>query len=540
MTLSENHDMRSHETVNQWTCSARKQIGNIPYSPAHQDAQAQLRFQAQLLSSVQESVVATDLQGQVIFWGPGAEKLYGWSAEEAIGKHVTLLINPENQAAELLRMQTVRNTGFWCGQYQQKRKDGTIFWADTHISLIRDEQGHPCGYVGIDRDITCQKEAEAHRRRLENQLHEAQKMEAVGRLADGVAHDISNLLSAISGYLDTARKTLPPDHPVLSVLGGVEEAADHALGVIRSLLTFSQQTPIEMKPIDMVALLEEMIVSLQRLFPPSIEIILDFCSSDPIRILGDATRLKHALLNLAFNARDAMPQGGRIIFKLERCAPAQLRLSIIDTGPGIAADIAPHIFEPYFTTKSKGNGLGLSLVYGIVSEHGGRVEFAPQRKDGAEFHIELPVLLDRADSALAENTPRPASHVFLHVPNEYQRSIMARALQQAHMNILPSEGNRDPLDIFSVITPRPDLAVIDPDPLQIDPPRWIEQCCASAAGIPVILLTARPEQFGAEPCENILLLQKPYQIHELTELAARMLGPTVSTTKREETRWPFH
>ena len=297
------------------------------------------------------------------------------------------------------------------------------------------------------REIAARKEAEA-------QLRQAQKLEAVGHLASGIAHDFNNLLTAISGYVALAKKTLRPDHPAVSSLESVEQVAEQAEGVTRALLTFSRKTAARKQPVELAAVVEKAAHLLKRILPAGIDLIVDTGFVSGVWVNADSVQLQQVLLNLAINARDAMPNGGRLQIRLALprdggIEPQAVRLIVRDTGTGMSPETLARIFEPFFTTKPRGTGtgLGLAIVHGIVTDHGGTIEVESQVGRGTTFTVALPVARAQVrPSEPVEDREPCASHgevVLVAEDHPYVRQIMTTGLRAAGYEVGQAEDGRD-------------------------------------------------------------------------------------------------
>lgn len=361
-----------------------------------------LRFQSQLLDSVRESVVATGLNDTVIYWGKGAQALYGYSPNEVIGESFTQLIENQNPSHHSEQLEKVKREGSWQGQNLQKNKADKTFWADTMISLVSNERGEPCGFIRIDRDLT-------ERKKLEIQLQHSQKMEAIGRLAGGIAHDFNNILMVINGYCDVLLEQLDKNNSIYNQLKEIRTAGDRAVDLTRQLLTFSRKQVLQRKPINLNNLIDDMAQMIHRLIGADIQ--LKIIKDDKLGLIkSDISQLEQIIMNLVVNARDAMAQGGNLTIQTDNIylnkaqtshyhgakPGAYLLLKIQDTGCGMSSDVKERIFEPFFTTKEfgKGTGLGLSTVYGIVKQSDGFIHIETELNVGTTFYIYFPRVQD--------------------------------------------------------------------------------------------------------------------------------------------------
>jgi two-component system, cell cycle sensor histidine kinase and response regulator CckA len=370
---------------------------------ALRDGEARYR---RLTEQATDIIYNCDLEGRFTFVNPTGTRLMKYREDELLGRHFLTLIRPDyrDRAAEFYkrqRMQYIRSTYF---EFPAIAKDGTEIWVGQSVQIV-EEHGAPVGVQAIARDITA-------RLALEDQLRQAQKMEAIGRLAGGVAHDFNNVLTAILGSADLMSLMLEPDDPKWAEADAIKRAAERGAALTKRLLAFSRPHRPAASTIDLVATVRSMEPVLRRLVLDRIEIHVT--SPGPaIVVRADETSLNQIVLNLIVNARDAMPEGGRatidmsVITMGEPLAPtlgimpgAYARLSVSDAGHGIPADIQRHLFEPFFTTKpsDQGTGLGLSIVYGIVTSLGGAIEVQSEVGHGAAFTIYLPLVVDGRSS----------------------------------------------------------------------------------------------------------------------------------------------
>jgi PAS domain S-box-containing protein len=339
------------------------------------------------------AIVMLAPDGRVQTWNPAAEEMFGWRAERMIGQRL-----PE-RFAELYRAldpETQRRTVTGL-ELTVDNKAGRPVDISLSSAALRDAQGEIRGTVAIIADVTM-------RHQLEEQLRQAQKMEVVGRLAGGVAHDFNNFLTAILGYCDLATAQLDPNQPLYRHLDEIRKAGLRAGALTRQLLAFSRKQILQLVPLDLNAVIEDMGTMLDRLVGGKVVLVTRLDPAVPA-VLADAGQIEQVIVNLAVNARDAMPDGGALTvetgsarirpaeaLRLEIAAGNYVRLSFSDTGMGMTDETRSRIFEPFFTTKEKGKGtgLGLSTVYGILQQSGGGIEVQSAPGQGTTFHLYLP------------------------------------------------------------------------------------------------------------------------------------------------------
>lgn len=355
---------------------------------------------ATAVAQVDEVIFVTDPQGTILYANPALERVTGYTRAELFGQTPRLFKSGRHPDGFYQHLwETITRGVPWKGRVVNRRKDGRLFEAELSISPVRDAAGRILRYVAVGRDITQQAA-------LEERLRESQKLEAIGRLAAGVAHEFNNLLTIIQGNaLLIHRETLPSEdaHCVDQIIHACHRAAE----VTRSLLVYSRRQPLCMEAVDLNELVQRTARMLDRLLGEQIRLRLSLAPNLP-GLKGDAGLLEQLLLNLAINARDAMPNGGELTLETQTLRldeqQARLRpearaglyvcLTVRDTGTGIAPEHLPHIFEPFFTTKEvgKGTGLGLASVYGIVQQHGGWIDVDTELGRGTVFRVCFPVL----------------------------------------------------------------------------------------------------------------------------------------------------
>ncbi len=373
------------------------------------------REQARLATAIDQSaetVIVTDPAGVIQYVNPAFERNSGYSRSEIIGQNVFALKSGE-QPPEFHQQlfQTLREGRSWQGHFVNKRKDGSIYEEDATISPVRTPSGELTNYVSVQRDVTREM-------MLKQQLLQAQKLEALGTLAGGVAHDFNNILGAILGFADLARSDLPVGHPAGESLQEIIYGARRAQELVRQILAFSRKLEQSRQPMDLVKVVRNAIKFIRPSLPASIEIKTRF-EPDVAPVLIDVTQINQILLNLASNAAHAMEnrQGTleirvfedvlepRRIEQLVGCKPGpHVVMAVSDTGSGIAPEVLPHLFEPFFTTKSvgKGTGLGLSVVHGIVKEHGGDISVQSKIGQGTTMFVYFPKYMEPLPSETPE------------------------------------------------------------------------------------------------------------------------------------------
>ena len=334
-------------------------------------------------------------------------EITGYSREELLGLTFREITHPDDlaQDEQLVAQLLSGELSSFAVEKRYLRKDGGVVWANLLVSLLRSPSGDPLHFVAVVEDITGQKRAEDERRHLERQLLQAQKMESVGRLAGGVAHDFNNHLTVINGYCAMLLDEMGADDPLREPVGEILLAGNRAAALTQQLLAFSRKQVAEPRVISLNDVVAEAGKMLSRLIGDDIEIVTHF-DAGLGSVVADPSQMNQVLMNLAINARDAMPDGGRIIIETSNTdidegyaaqhagveAGPYVLLSITDTGAGMTQEVVQHIFDPFFTTKGigVGTGLGLSTVYGIVKQAGGWIWVYSEPGQGSTFKVYLP------------------------------------------------------------------------------------------------------------------------------------------------------
>jgi len=371
-------------------------LGMIRDITQRKQAEEQIAEQATFLDKAQDAIFVRDLPGKMLFWNKGAERLYGWGREEVLNRNVDdmLYIDPL-KVEEAYRL--TRSQGDWHGELHHSTKDGEELDIESRWTLIRDHAGHPKSVLAINTDITEKKKIEA-------QFMRAQRMESIGTLAGGIAHDLNNILAPIMMSIELLKET-STDPMSANVLKTIEVSAQRGADIVRQVLSFARGLEGERIEVQLKHLLNEIQSIIKDTFPKDIR--LEFLIPNDIwTILGDPTQVHQILLNLCVNARDAMPNGGSLSIKAENCvidehyaamnlqakAGRYVNIDVTDTGIGIPPNLLDKIFEPFFTTKAinKGTGLGLSTVMAIVKSHGGIINVYSEPGKGTTFKVCLP------------------------------------------------------------------------------------------------------------------------------------------------------
>lgn len=365
-------------------------------------ADATIREQAALLDITTDAILVRDLENKILFWNTGAEILYGWSAAEAKGKNASeLLDNDEPQSDMEAALLEVINKGKWQGELTKLTKAGKEILVASRWSLVCDEQGKPKSILTVDTDIT-------EKKRLEAQLFRAQRLESIGTLASGIAHDLNNILTPILAGAQLLPMKFPDvDQRTRHLLEILEVNAKRGADLVKQVLSFARGVEGKRINLQIRHLIVEVSKILKETFPKSIQVSTDL-SKDLWIVSGDGTQIHQVLMNLCVNARDAMPNGGSLSIcatnlyidenyarmNLEAKVGPYIVITVTDTGAGIPEENLDRIFEPFFTTKEvgQGTGLGLSTVIGIIKSHGGFITVHSEKGLGTRFEVYLPAV----------------------------------------------------------------------------------------------------------------------------------------------------
>ena len=403
-----------------WKVSLRDEGGKPTYLlgisldiTERKQADAETAQLAAIVEASSDAIISRTLDGTILSWNPGAEKIFGYSSAEMIGKSVNLTV-PLNYQSNLLLINDALLRGELVRREAQRiTQDGRLIDVFASASPIRDSSGNIVAVSVIFQDITVRKRAEAERASLEVQLHESQKMQAIGTLAGGIAHDFNNILATILGNANLMRQDLTANPEAMESLEEISKASRRGRNLVQQILAFSRRQPVELKPMALAPLVEESARLLRSTLPASVSLQTQ-CGPDVPEVLANATQLQQVIINLAINAMQAMSgRPGRIDISLDtvvmdetlaKANPAlramlekhpgrAARLTVKDAGPGMDEDTLSRIFEPFFTTKAvnEGTGLGLSVVHGIVQSHQGVITVHSEVGTGTTFTIYLPL-----------------------------------------------------------------------------------------------------------------------------------------------------
>jgi len=423
-------------------------------------AEERVRQQAALLDQAQDAILKRDLDHNILFWNKGAERIYGWTAEEVIGKNAADILFQGSSAALQPATQTLLEKGEWRGDLRQVRRTGDEVIVESRWTLVRDEKGEPNSVLVINTDIT-------EKKRMEGQFLRAQRMESIGTLAGGIAHDLNNVLSPILMAVQMLQLKMR-DESSRQLLEILKTNAERGGNMVRQVLSFARGVEGERVALQPKHLIKDIVKIVQETLPKSIEI--NFHLPDDLWVISaDATQVHQVLMNLCVNARDAMPSGGSITMRAENihvdesyarmhleAKPGRFVVIIVaDTGTGMPPEVLGRIFEPFFTTKemTKGTGLGLSTALTIVKSHGGFVNVYSEPGKGSQFAIYFPAFeMDETVRAGLPELDLPLGHgelVLVVDDEEAIRQITASTLETFGYRALTAGDGTEAIALYA-------------------------------------------------------------------------------------------
>jgi PAS domain S-box-containing protein len=511
------------------------------------------KFQLLVEAVSDYAIYMLDPAGNVVSWNSGAERILGYTSEEIVGKHHSCFYPPETAGAWHDDLNEAVGKGRVEGDGGRLRKDGTLFLANEVITPVRDPDGELRGFAKITRDITERVHAQEEKWNLQAQLHQAQKLESVGQLAGGVAHDFNNLLAVISGSAQFLIDQLPEDNEMREDLLEIRSAAKRGSGLTRQLLIFSRRDLIAPDILDLNEVIRPALKLLSRALGERVEIQADL-DPDLAPINADYGQMEQVLMNLAINARDAMPGGGTLSIHtsvvtvaedeasrvLDLEAGRYVKVTVGDTGMGMSDEVKQKAFEPFFTTKPKsgGTGLGLATVYGIVKGAGGHIDISSEEGRGTSFQLLFPV---SEEKATVEDTidlrgpgPRGDGETILLVEDDAAvRAVTKRILETHAYKVIEAPGGKDALMTFEDRRAEIDLLVTDIVMPDISGVELAGRLRSTSPDLKVLFMSGySPAVFtGGEGDFDDPLIQKPFERDDLLHMVRQVLqADTASTT----------
>ncbi len=509
-------------------------------------AEEELRLLESAVASVNESIVVTDPDGTIVYVNPSFTRNTGFEADYAIGKTPAILNSKQQSKAFYQQFwDTISHGKPWTGRILDRRKDGTIFPVNLSVAPIFDAQGEITHYVALHEDLT---QAES----FQKKLMQAQKMEAVGTMVGGVAHDFNNMLAGIVGNFYMIRRQHPDDEKLLKRIQTMEDATGHGANLIRQMLTFARKDHPEMNSLQLSSFIKEAHKLADAAMPENIRFSLNISNAGDVCVRADATQMQQVLLNLITNARYAVEdvpdesRQGKIQIEVDCSQPPMQLLRdnpemitdgdwccirCVDNGCGIKADNLEHVFEPFFTTKGvgKGTGLGLAMVYGAVHNHRGLIDIASAPDEGTTISIWLPQYREKAAVVVANQTMYVdgGGRLILLVDDEESlRHVLVEVLQQNGFSVLQACDGVQAVDIFkanSNVVAAVVMDVVMPSKGGVIAAKEIREMNAD---VPIIFQTGYGEQTQLDAAGSIAnsdALQKPVHIPEMLDMIMSLL-----------------
>lgn len=508
---------------------------SLRYAIERKRSEQKIREQAALLDIATDAILVQDLQGKILFWNKGAEKLYGYSATEAVGSFVSIGDEEHLPQTRELAKAILLSSGAWQGELEQVSKDNQKVVVESRWTLVRDRTGQPVSILVVNTDITQKKQLEA-------QFLRAQRLESVGTLASGIAHDLNNVLAPILMSVQLLKIKFPePQHqPLLKML---ESNVKRGAALIKQVLSFARGIEGKRVTLQVRHLILEIEQIIRETFPKSITFASNI-DSNLWTVSGDATQLHQVLMNLVVNALDAMPNGGTLktsaknIYIDENYARlhidaqvgSYITIAIADTGMGIAPEVLTRIFEPFFTTKSvgAGTGLGLSTVLGIVKSHGGFIQVYSEVGQGTEFHVYLPAI---GATAIQENTdfelPMGQGELILVVDDESAiREVTKASLEVYNYKVITACDGKEAVALYTEHQAEISVVLTDMMMPVMDGPttiRTLKQINPNVKAIAISGLSSSDKLAAAASSGVTNFLAKPFSAKELLQVLSGVL-----------------
>jgi PAS domain S-box-containing protein len=501
---------------------------------------AEQRFRILVQGVTDYAIFMLDPEGKVANWNAGAQRIKGYRPEEIVGQHFSRFYTPEDFDAGVPNraIETARSTGRYEAEGWRVRKDGTRFWASVVIDAIRGDDGELIGFAKITRDMTEKRETQLRLEESREQLFRSQKMEALGQLTGGLAHDFNNLLTAILGACELAIRNIDDPEKVRRMLDGVRGSAQRGASLTKQLLAFARATPLEIRQIDLKDFFAEVATLVRPSLRSDIEVVTEI--SDQLwPVDADAGALELALLNLAFNARDAMPDGGTLRISAhnevlhgepEGLSGEHVVLRVSDTGSGMAPEVRERVFEPFFTTKSfgEGTGLGLSQVFGFAKQIGGAAAVESKPEEGATFTIYLPASRGRDAVETRMNGARALGRVLVVEDDTFVAELAAGMLGELGFEATVTHSAKEALDRLAG-GEKPKLVFTDiVMPGGITGVELARKVRERFPELPILLTTGYSEQVGSNA--GFPVLQKPYELTALAGALSKLLKKEIAAT----------
>jgi PAS domain S-box-containing protein len=496
---------------------------------------------AAIVDSSDDAIIGKTLSGTITSWNAGATAMYGYAPEEMIGRNISELM-PADRVHELVSIFSRLARGERVSHYETKRvgKGGTVIDVSVSVSPVLDEHGTVLGAASVARDVSARVRAEEDKRALQVRLAQSERLETLGQLASGIAHDFNNLLGVIMSHASLLADETDGMPGIQADIRPIELAAQRAARMPRQLLIFAKRDSGQPQDTDLDKVITEITQLLAASVGGSIELRFDQTVTPPV-VKADRSHLEQVLLNLAVNARDAMPGGGTLTIATGTadldetyCAAHQdakpghyVTLTVSDTGTGMSPEVAARIFEPFFTTKAagRGTGLGLSTVYGIVTRAGGRVTVQSEQDAGTTFRVYLPAATS-APPAPASAGPAGGQRILVVDDEPAITTIVSRILTKNGYSVLEAHSGEEAMSMASSRDLGVDLLLTDSIPPQASGPGLAERLTEMKPGLRILHMTGDgTTQLAAEEgTDQVAVITKPFTPQTLLEKVHAILG----------------
>ncbi len=523
-----------------------RMIGTIQNISERKQADESLRRLQQAVDTSGEVIFMTDVNGTFTYVNPAFTALYGYAAADVVGKTSPRILKSGLTDAQTYSKfwKTLQQKEIFRAELINRTKDGRNVTVEVSVNPVVSERGEVEGFLAVQRDMSERTRAEEERHKLESQLRQAQKMETIGTLAGGVAHDFNNILTPILVYSEMAAKHLGHDHPTRSDLEHVIAGATRAKDLVKQILTFSRQTEHERIPIELSPIVKEALKLLQASFPSTIEIEAKI-QAERAEVMADPSQIHQVLMNLCTNAYHAMRDGGKLTVKLEAIALTEdaaraippllpgefVRLTVADTGCGMDEKTLERIFEPFFTTKKvgEGTGLGLSVVHGIVVSHGGAITVQSEVGKGSVFEIYLPQIGATSEKQVLDQSEVVGGdeHILVVDDEPEVADVLKDVLEEVFgYTVTVRTSSVDALQLLHAQPHRFDLVITDLTMPHLAGDRLAREILAIRKDLPIILMTGFSETINEERCRQLgiagFLLKPPLSV-DLARLVRKVL-----------------
>ena len=502
-------------------------------------ADEQIRAQAALLDITRDAILVRDFSDRIVYWNEGAHQLYGWPPDEAKKRTSSELLQTADPFEATRALNTVQQQGEWTGELKQKSRSGQELTIQSRWTLMREADGKPKAILIVNNDVT-------EKKKLESQLLRGQRLESIGTLASGLAHDLNNVLAPIMMAVQFIKDNAEDDG-MKACFQTLETCSRRGADIIRQVLMFARGVEGQRILLNPKHLIQEMQRIARETFPRSIEVATSI-SKQPCILLGDATQIQQVIMNLCVNARDAMPQGGTLTIGLTKTELAEagakihpkarpgsyVVISVTDTGTGIAPELLDKIFDPFFTTKplGQGTGLGLATVLGIAENHGGFVHLETQVGQGTKFLVHIPAAPGESEAhgggAGEAETVRGAGELILVVDDEpaVRRLASAILVRQGYRTLTAAEG-REGLAMFQQHRAEIRLVISDVMMPQMDGPGMLRSLLQMQPNLKSIVITGLGEEHRiveAKAAGANVVLHKPFTADQLLTHVRQLLA----------------